>query len=193
MQAIRTGLHDMGIVLMCKNTMMREAIVKMFATHQGKYRFHFQQEWFGWSPRQVAGANALLPVIIPAKNIGLGPEKTSFFHVLSIPNKISKGTIKVIYDLTILMPGDKVDASEASLLNILNITSFSYGLIVNQVYDSGCIFSPAILDIRPEDYRDKFKAVVFLEIGYQLLHLLFTSLPTVLKICWLLSPPPKLS
>lgn len=43
-----------------------------------------------------AGAIAPLSVIIPAQNTGLGPEKTSFFQALSIPTKISKGTIEII-------------------------------------------------------------------------------------------------
>jgi len=72
----------------------------------------------------------------------------------------------------ILKPGDKVGASEATLLNMLNISPFSYGLIVNQVYDSGSIFSPEILDIKPEDLRAKFQqgvanlAAVCLSVGY---------------------------
>lgn len=45
-----------------------------------------------------ARANAIAPcaVVIPAQNTGLGPEKTSFFQALSIPTKISKGTIEII-------------------------------------------------------------------------------------------------
>lgn len=140
-----------------------------------------------------AGAIAPLSVIIPAQNTGLGPEKTSFFQALSIPTKISKGiiiycnevtiseinyiknstgTIEIINDVHILKPGDKVGASEATLLNMLNISPFSYGLIVEQVYDSGTIFAPEILDIKPEDLREKFLAgvanlaSVCLAIGY---------------------------
>jgi len=73
---------------------------------------------------------------------------------LSIPTKISKGTIEII-NVHILKPGDKVGASEATLLNMLNISPFSYGLLVEQVYDSGTIFAPEILDIKPEDLREK--------------------------------------
>lgn len=46
-----------------------------------------------------AGAIAPCPVIIPAQNTGLGPEKTSFFQALSIPTKISKGTIEIIVSI----------------------------------------------------------------------------------------------
>jgi large subunit ribosomal protein LP0 len=118
------------------------------------------------------GAIAPCEVVIPAQNTGLGPEKTSFFQALSIPTKISKGTIEIINDVPILRTGDKVGASEATLLNMLNISPFSYGLMIEQVYDSGSIFSPEILDIKPEDLRAKFQAgvanlaAVCLEIGY---------------------------
>ncbi|KAA2236005.1 hypothetical protein F0L68_41845, partial [Solihabitans fulvus] len=43
---------------------------------------------------------------------------------------------------------------------MLNISPFSYGLVVKQVYDSGTIFAPEILDIKPEDLRAKFQAGV---------------------------------
>lgn len=59
----------------------------------------------------------------------------------------------------ILKEGDKVGASEATLLNMLNISPFSYGLIVEMVYDSGTVFEPKILDIKPEDLRVKFMEV----------------------------------
>lgn len=67
---------------------------------------------------------------------------------------------------------DKVGASEATLLNMLGISPFSYGLSVKQVYDSGAIFSPDILDIKPDDLRNKFMegvkniASISLQIGY---------------------------
>ncbi|XP_074033634.1 large ribosomal subunit protein uL10-like [Leptinotarsa decemlineata] len=74
--------------------------------------------------------------------------------------KISKVTIEIINDVHILKPGDKVGATEATLLNMLNISPFSYGLQVEQVYDSGTIFAAAILDIKREDLREKFLADV---------------------------------
>lgn len=68
--------------------------------------------------------------------------------------------------------GDKVGASEATLLNMLKISPFSYGLVVLKVYDSGSIFSPDILDIKPDDIRNIFRegikniAAISLAIGY---------------------------
>jgi len=192
MQQIRISLRGLGIVLMGKNTMMRKAIKghlennaaleKLLPHIRGNVGFVFTKgdlaeirdrltESKVRAPAR-AGAIAPLAVVIPAQNTGLGPEKTSFFQALSIPTKISKGTIEIINDVPILKPGDKVGASEATLLNMLNISPFSYGLLIEQVYDSGSIFSPDILDIKPEDLRAKFQsgvanlAAVCLQIGY---------------------------
>lgn len=119
-----------------------------------------------------AGAIAPCDVTLPAQVTSLGPEKTSFFQALQIPTKITKGTIEIINDVALIKKGDKVGASEATLLNMLNISPFSYGLTVKQVYESGAVFDPSILDIKPEDLRAKFLegvrnvAAVSLQIGY---------------------------
>merc|ERR1711915_765227 len=119
-----------------------------------------------------AGAIAPVDVTIPAQNTGMGPEKTSFFQALSIPTKITKGTIEIIQDVHIIKKEDKVGASEATLLNMLKISPFTYGLIIQEVYDSGSVFSPEILDITDDDIRTKFMqgvanvASVCLQIGY---------------------------
>merc|ERR1711868_315748 len=119
-----------------------------------------------------AGAIAPIDVTIPAQNTGMGPEKTSFFQALSIPTKITKGTIEIVQDVPIIKVGDKVGASEATLLNMLKIFPFHYGLVVQKVYDQGSVFSPEILDITDDDIKDKFMAgvanvaAVCLEIGY---------------------------
>uniref|UniRef100_A0A0A9XYW4 60S acidic ribosomal protein P0 n=1 Tax=Lygus hesperus TaxID=30085 RepID=A0A0A9XYW4_LYGHE len=192
MQQIRMSLRGQAIVLMGKNTMMRKAIKGHIDRNQalerllphikGNVGFVFTRgdlpdvrdkllENKVRAPAR-AGAIAPCPVVIPAQNTGLGPEKTSFFQALSIPTKISKGTIEIINDVHILKEGDKVGPSDATLLNMLNISPFSYGLVVEMVYDSGTIFDPQILDIKPADLRSKFLegaarlASVCLEIGY---------------------------
>jgi len=192
MQQIRISLRGLAVVLMGKNTMMRKAIrghlennqqlEKLLPYIKGNVGFVFTKGDLNEVREKLLlnkvraparpGAIAPLLVTIPAQNTGLGPEKTSFFQALSIPTKISKGTIEIINDVPILKPGDKVGASEATLLNMLNISPFSYGLQIEQVYDSGSIFSPNILDIKPEDLRAKFQsgvanvAALSLAIGY---------------------------
>merc|ERR1712062_45236 len=107
-----------------------------------------------------AGALAPVDVVIPAQNTGMGPEKTSFFQALQIPTKITKGTIEIIQDVPIIKIGDKVGASEAALLNMLKISPFTYGLLIQKVYDNGSIFDPEILDITDEDIKNRFMAGV---------------------------------
>jgi len=99
-------------------------------------------------------------VFIAAQNTGLGPEKTSFFQALSIATKISKGTIEIMADVHLIKKEERVGASEATLLNMLNISPFTYGLKIQQVYDSGTVFEPKVLDITNDDIHAKFMAGV---------------------------------
>ena len=55
--------------------------------------------------------------------------------------------------------GDKVGASEATLLNMLNISPFSFGLLIQQVYDNGSVYSPEVLDITEEALQARFLEV----------------------------------
>merc|ERR1712026_196195 len=110
--------------------------------------------------------------MVPAQNTGLGPEKTSFFQALNIPTKITKGTIEITNNVNLITAGDKVGMSEATLLNMLGISPFTYGLVVTRVYDSGSIFDPTILDITDEDLKAHVLAgirniaALSLKIGY---------------------------
>merc|ERR1712071_250245 len=94
------------------------------------------------------------------------------FQALSIPTKITKGTIEIIQDVPLITAGDRVGMSEATLLNMLKISPFTYGLIIQKVYDAGTVFSPEILDITDDDLKARFMqgvanvAAVCLQIGY---------------------------
>lgn len=110
------SLRGNAVVLMGKNTMMRKAIrghiernaalEKLLPHIRGNVGFVFtrgdlievRDKLLENKVRAPARAGAIAPlsVIIPAQNTGLGPEKTSFFQALSIPTKISKGTIEII-------------------------------------------------------------------------------------------------
>ncbi|KAG1434988.1 hypothetical protein G6F56_014120 [Rhizopus delemar] len=79
------------------------------------------------------------------------PGKTSFFQALGIPTKIARGTIEIVSDIVLVQAGEKVGASEAVLLNMLNISPFTYGMAVEQVFDKGTIFSPAVLDVEESE------------------------------------------
>merc|ERR1712079_766244 len=115
--------------------------------------------------------------------------KTSFFQALNIPTKIQKGTIEIVQDVNLIKEGDKVGMSEATLLNMLNISPFTYGLVIRHVYDSGTIFDPAILDITDDDLRARFMsgvrnvAAISLQIGYPTLASAPHSIVNGMKKC----------
>jgi large subunit ribosomal protein LP0 len=94
-----------------------------------------------------AGAVAPGDVYVPAGNTGMEPGKTSFFQALGVPTKIARGTIEITTDLKLVEAGTKVGASEATLLNMLNISPFTYGMGIAQIYDAGQTFAPSVLDI----------------------------------------------
>ena len=75
------------------------------------------------------------------------PGKTSFFQALGVPTKIARGTIEITADLKLVEAGGKVGASEATLLNMLNISPFTYGMKITQIYEEGNTFAPDVLDI----------------------------------------------
>nr|XP_046240333.1 60S acidic ribosomal protein P0 [Scatophagus argus] len=192
MQTIRLSLREKAVVLMGKNTMMRKAIrghlennpalEKLLPHIKGNVGFVFTKEdlaeirdlLLANKVPAAARAGAIAPcdVTVPAQNTGLGPEKTSFFQALGITTKISRGTIEILSDVSLIKTGDKVGASEATLLNMLNISPFSYGLIIQQVYDNGSVYSPEVLDITEASLHGRFLegvrniASVCLEIGY---------------------------
>ena len=95
-----------------------------------------------------------------AGNTGMEPGKTSFFQALGVPTKIARGTIEITADLKIIEAGAKVGASEATLLNLLNISPFTYGMGISQVYDQGQTFPPSVLDIEEKQLLDALASAI---------------------------------
>lgn len=192
MQLIRAALRGKGVVLMGKNTMMRKAIRAHLEKNPDLERLlpcikqnvgivflkgdliEVRDILLANKVKAPAKAGAVAPceVKIPAQATQLGPEKTSFFQALQIPTKITRGTIEILNEVNLIKEGDKVGLSESTLLNMLHISPFYYGLGIQNVYDNGTIFEPAILDIKDEDLRDRFMlgvrniAALSLMIGY---------------------------
>ena len=192
MQEIRVAMRGHGEILMGKNTMIRKAIrghlqknpalEKLLPYIVGNVGFVFTNEDLGDIRKKLlenkrgapakAGAIAPCDVKLPPQNTGMGPEKTSFFQALQIPTKISRGTIEILNEVHIIKTGEKVGASESALLNMLNIMPFSYGLVVQQVYDEGAIYAPEVLDMTKEELQSRFLqgvrniAAISLDIGY---------------------------
>lgn len=88
------------------------------------------------------------------------PGKTSFFQALGVPTKIARGTIEITSDLKLVEGGTKVGASEATLLNMLNISPFTYGMSIAQIYDQGQTFDNSVLDIEESQLLKAFASSI---------------------------------
>jgi large subunit ribosomal protein LP0 len=192
MHQIRQSLRGEATVLMGKNTMVRRALKalcvqnsqyeKLIPHVRGNIGFVFTNGDLRSIRDKIvanrvaaparAGAIAPIDVWVPAGNTGMEPGKTSFFQALGVPTKITRGTIEITSDVHLVKVGEKVGASEATLLNMLNISPFTYGMTVVQVYDNGTIFSPSILDVTEEQLLESYMtgvkkiAALSLAIGY---------------------------
>jgi large subunit ribosomal protein LP0 len=182
LQNIRKGLRGDSVVLMGKNTMMKRtvrihsdktgnnAFLNLLPLLQGNVGLIFTKGDLKEVSEEVAkykvgaparvGLVAPIDVVVPPGNTGLDPSQTSFFQVLNIPTKINKGTVEIITPVELIKKGDKVGSSEAALLAKLGIRPFSYGLVVQSVYDNGSVFSPEVLDLTEDDLVEKFAAGV---------------------------------
>jgi len=180
MHEIRHSLRGEGVVLMGKNTMVRRAIKGFIAdTPEYERLLPFVKGNIGFvftngdlkairdkilankvaAPAR-AGAVAPADVYVPAGNTGMEPGKTSFFQALGVPTKIARGTIEITTDLKLVEAGNKVGASEATLLNMLNISPFTYGMGITQVYDQGNTFPPSVLDIEESQLLKAFSSAI---------------------------------
>jgi len=176
MQKIRTMLRGKATVLMGKNTMMRKAI---------RNNLERNPKWAAILPaiignvglvftngdlREVrdvlttlrvpaaakVGIVAPQDVLVPKGQTALEPTKISFLQALNIASKINKGTIEILNDVHLIKVGDKVGASEAQLLQMLDIRPFTYGLSVMSVYDNGAAYSVEVLDLTDDDLLARF-------------------------------------
>jgi len=177
---IRAGLRGNSAVLMGKNTMMKRSI-RLFCERSG------DEMWGNLLPQLVGnvglvftkgdlndvreqinafkvgaparvGLVAPCDVMVPAGNTGLDPSQTNFFQALNIPTKINKGTVEITTDVQLIKIGEKVGASEATLLAKLGIKPFSYGLVIRQVFENGSLYEPQVLDITDDDLLKSVKA-----------------------------------
>lgn len=174
MHQIRHTLRKKAVVLMGKNTMVRRALKGLISDNaqyekllphiKGNIGFVFTNGDLKETREVIvsnrvkapakAGAIAPIDVFIPAGNTGMEPGKTSFFQALGVPTKIARGTIEIINQVHLVKVGTKVGASEATLLNMLNVSPFTYGMTVTQIYDNGTTFHPSILDIEESTLLD---------------------------------------
>ncbi|KAF2218085.1 hypothetical protein CERZMDRAFT_55429 [Cercospora zeae-maydis SCOH1-5] len=180
MHEIRQALRGEGVVLMGKNTMVRRALKtfmgdfpeyeRLLPHVKGNVGFIFTNGDLKATRDKIlanrvaaparAGAVAPADVYVPAGNTGMEPGKTSFFQALGVPTKIARGTIEITADVKVAEAGSKVGASEATLLNMLNISPFTYGMSVAQIYDQGQTFAASVLDIEESQLLKAFSSAI---------------------------------
>ncbi|CAM9685056.1 unnamed protein product, partial [Heterosigma akashiwo] len=222
MQQIRLALRGEAEVLMGKNTMMRKVIAEFMKKNPGhpfeqisaklrgnvglvftngdlgEVRLIIIEENRVPAPARV-GSIAPVEVIVPPGPTGCDPGQTSFFQVLQIATKISRGQIEIVAPVSLLSAGDKVGNSEAALLQKLDIKPFTYGLVIDSIYDNGSLFDAKVLDLTDADLQAKFMAAVSklasvcLEIGYPTLASMPHSIANAFKklVAWLWSARPS--
>lgn len=167
MHQIRRDLRGKATILVSKNTMIKKALGEIIDENPkwkailplicGNIGLVFTNDELKpikdimIANKKASGAKVGLvaqsDIYIPAGNTGIDPNKTGFFQALGISTKVVKGAIEIASDVLIVKTGQKVGASEAALMNMLNLVPFSFGLTIVNVYDDGNIFSPKMLDI----------------------------------------------
>jgi len=178
LQDTRKTLRGQAEVLMGKNTMMRKClkeyvdenpgspVEKLIDCCRGNVGFVFTNGDLG-DIRQIlenntrpapakVGAIAPSDVIVPKGPTGCDPGQTGFFQTLQIATKITRGQIEMVNDTHLISAGDKVSASQAALLQKLDICPFSYGINLKMVYDNGSLFDAKVLEITDEVLAAQF-------------------------------------
>lgn len=171
MHQIRQSLRGEATVLMGKNTMVRRAIrlvisqrpelEKLMNAVRGNVGFVFTSGDLKDIRTKImdnrvaaparAGAFAPGDIFVDPGNTGMEPGKTSFFQALGVPTKIARGTIEIVSRMRVVEGGTRVGASEATLLNLLGISPFTYGMTVENIYDNGNVFGADVLDVSEEE------------------------------------------
>lgn len=182
LQMTRKGLRGKAEILMGKNTMMRKIIkdyeaenpgtptIQLLDMCKGNVGFVFTNGDLG-EVRQIlesnvrpapakVGAMAPSKVIVEKGPTGCDPGQTAFFQTLQIATKITRGQIEMTNDTELIQEGEKVTASQAALLQKLNIQPFTYGLVLKTVYDSGSLFSAKVLDITDDVLVAQFSSAL---------------------------------
>jgi large subunit ribosomal protein LP0 len=189
MQKIRVSLRGKGVLLMGKNTMIRRVIKNDYKNFEAVLPHIFENVGLLFTNSDLlelrdiintqkvpaaakAGAIAPIDVTVPAGDTGLEPTQTAFLQALNIATRINKGQIMILNPKQVITKGEKVGASEATLLQKLKIKPFSYGLQIRQIYDDGAVYNPSVLDITPDAIGKKIAdaatriAALSLVIGY---------------------------
>lgn len=178
LQDTRKALRGKAEVLMGKNTMMRKCLkeyveenpespcAQLIDCCRGNVGFVFTNSDLGEIREVLEGNTRPAPakvgviapsdVVVPKGGTGCDPGQTAFFQTLQIATKITRGQIEMVNDTHLITTGERVTASQAALLQKLNIEPFSYGMILKKVYDNGSLFDAKVLEITDDVLAAQF-------------------------------------
>jgi large subunit ribosomal protein LP0 len=200
MQDIRRDLRGIATLLMGKNTLIRRALrdpetlelaepVEKDPTWETLLPHISENVGFVFTDSDLSdlksriegnlrgapakpGVKSPCDVFVAKGPTGMDPTQTSFFQALNIATMISRGQIEIKQDVHLIVEGDKVGASEATLLQKLNIRPFNYGLKAVGVFEDGAFYDAKVLDITSERIFGAFTtstrdiAAISLAIGF---------------------------
>jgi len=171
MQKIKKAIRAHGVVVKAKNTLIRRALRLNAEAHpdwiailpyiKGNIALVFTSgddlpsmkkmllDLRISAPAKV-GTFAPEDVLIKKGGTGLEPTKTSFLQALNIASKINRGQIDILQDILLIKQGVKIGNSESTLLQMLNIRPFSYGLTCHFIYEDGKVYPAKFLDTTRE-------------------------------------------
>ncbi|KAL4838722.1 hypothetical protein H8958_010405 [Nasalis larvatus] len=78
------------------------------------------------------------------------------FRFLASGTKMYGGSTEILSDVPLIKTGDKVGASEATLVIMQNISPSSFELIIQSVFDNCSICNPEVLDVAEETLHPCF-------------------------------------
>merc|ERR1712137_1508418 len=209
MQTIRQSIRGKGVLLMGKNTMIRRVIrteyekfAPILPLLEGNVGLLFTDSDLNELKDIIAeqkvpaaaksGAISPCAVTIPAGDTGLEPTQTAFLQALNIATRINKGQIMILNDVHLLQEGEKVGASQATLLQKLKIKPFSYGLVLTDIFDDGSVYGPKFLTLTSllfAEESDELQQTLHKSVcplDTHPFHLFHTLWLVVSRTCWLL-------
>jgi large subunit ribosomal protein LP0 len=180
-QEVRREIRGRGEVLFGKNTVIRKLIrdhleensqwAALLPYVRGNIALVFTRSQHMLDIKEILtkskvpaaakpGMYANSDVWLPKGPTGLEPTKTAFLQALNIATKINKGQVEILNDVHLIVNGDKVGTSQASLCVMLGMKPFSYQFEFGVVYDDGVTYKVDSLNVTVSDIMKKFHAGV---------------------------------
>ncbi|OYT57831.1 50S ribosomal protein L10 [Euryarchaeota archaeon ex4484_162] len=92
-----------------------------------------------------------------------------------IPAAIEEGKVVIKKDKVVVPAGEKISPQIAQILTRMEIYPLEIGINLKGMYENGIIFTPDILDINRDEYRDTVKQLL------SIAHLQMLSLSSILN------------